>query len=293
MARTGLPLTVALAALAVCAFAGNTLLTRAALADDLIGAELFAQIRFGSGAIALLAFAALTRLDLTPRRADIAGGLALAAYAVAFTFATVSLQAAAGALILFACVQATVLGAAMASGTRPGAVQLCGLAVALGGLAWLLAPSMAASSDAPPLSAAILMGVAGLAWGAYTWLGRGTADPVARTARNFVIASALIAPFLITALPQHASPAGIALALASGLLASGAGYAVWYAVLPRIPALAAGSVQLLTPAAAALGGVVLLAEPMSLRLIAASALILGGVALTLNKPRPAGPTDRS
>jgi len=270
------PLAVAgLAALAILAFAGNSLLTRAALAGDLIGPAAFANIRLISGALALVAFSLAARRDWRPVRSDASGALALAVYAVAFSFAYVRLDAASGALILFAAVSATVTAASFRSGVT--ARELGGLTLAFAGLVWLLAPGARPAAPGP----SALMILAGIAWGGYTLIGRAGGEPIARTTRNFAIAAILALPFLLIGGDEPLTAAGLALAVICGVITSAAGYAVWYACLPRLPVIASGSVQLATPAVAALGGVVLLAEPMSLRLAGASALILTGVGMTL------------
>ena len=270
-----------LAAIAIAAFAGNSLLTRAALAGDLINPGAFAQIRLASGAMALVLFAALTGKTIRPGLSDFPGGIVLAIYTLGFSFAYRALDAGAGALILFAAVSATVVIGSLRSGPGPGWREIAGLVLAFAGVAWLVAPGV----DAPPAWAAGLMVIAGMAWGGYTLIGRSGGEPIGRTGRNFLIAAILAAPVLIISSPDSATPTGVGLALICGVITSAAGYAVWYACLPRLPVIASGGVQLLTPAAAALGGVIFLSEPAGWRLLAASALIIAGVALTLFKPR--------
>jgi drug/metabolite transporter (DMT)-like permease len=279
--------TFALTAVAILAFAGNSLLTRMALTRPEIAASQFVGIRLVSGAVMLVLLNVKRRSGIWPRFADVPGIASLFVYAVAFTFAYITLGAASGALILFPTVQITLVVVASSRGSPPSSRQQLGMAIAVAGLLVLLGPR----SSAPPLGGAILMAVAGIAWGIYTLLGRGAVDPFGRTARNFVGA----APFaLIVALAMGAprpSVEGVVLAIASGAITSALGYVVWYAALPRLNVATAGAAQLLVPVITAVGGVGWLGEKPSLAMIAAIALILGGVALT-NSTRKIGATAR-
>lgn len=271
--------------LAMVAFAANSLLCRAALAPGAIDPAGFTLVRLASGA-AVLALLARRRASF----GDWVSALALFAYAAAFSFAYVRLPAATGALLLFGAVQATMLLAGLAGGERLAPRAIVGLAVAIAGLLALLLPG--ASMPAP--GAALLMLGAGIAWGAYSLRGRGSADPLGETAGNFaratipaiglgLAAGALAGPM---AAPR---PEGLALAVASGALASGLGYAVWYTALRRLSAARAATVQLSVPVIAALGGVVLLAEPITPRLAGAAVAVLGGIALSRTRtPGDAG-----
>jgi drug/metabolite transporter (DMT)-like permease len=73
----------------------------------------------------------------------------------------------------------------------------------------------------------------------------------------------------------------VMLAVASGAIASGVGYSLWYAALPSLPATRAAVVQLSVPAIAAAGGVVVLGEAMTMRFVVCAATILGGVAIAI------------
>lgn len=271
----------ALTALVMAAFAGNSLLCRLALRDTGIGAADFTAIRLGSGALVLGALVH-TRTRAAPGRGSIVSALALLAYAGCFALAYRELTAAAGALLLFGSVQATMLGYGLAHGERLRGGRGLGFLLALGGLLALLLPGL----EAPPLRGALLMLFAGAAWGVYSLRGRTAGDPLRVTAGNFVRAAPLACVWAWWA-PREAAvePAAWAYALASGALASGLGYAAWYRVLPALQAAQAGTVQWSVPALAALGGVVLLDEPLSARLIAAGFAILGGTALILRPER--------
>ncbi len=271
-----------LTALALCAFAANSLLCRAALGPRTIDAATFTAVRLASGAAVL---ALLVRARGMPiGGGSWRGGLALCAYAIAFSLAYLRIPAGVGALILFGAVQVTMIASALARGERLGAGQWIGLLLALGGLAWLVLPGQ----QAPDPVGAALMAIAGFAWGVYSLLGRGSARPLAATAHNFLWSLPLAAVFVAVHRDDlHAGTRGIALAVASGALASGLGYAVWYTALRGLSAARAAIVQLSVPILAALGGVALLGETASGRLVACGAIVLCGVALAVSaRTRP-------
>lgn len=274
--------TIALGAAALGCFAANSLLCRAALGQDRIDPATFTAVRIGSGALALsLLLAAAQRRR--PAGGSRASTLALVAYAVAFSLAYVRLRAGVGALVLFALVQATMVGYGVATGARLGARGWVGGALATAGLAGLTLPG----AGAPDVGGVLLMALAGIAWGVYSIRGRRATDPLATTADHFVRAVPLALAFLLLAALRagaHASPSGLALATASGALASGMGYAAWYAVLPALGAARAGTLQLAVPVLAAVGAAIFLGEPLSLRLVGAGAAILAGVALSVLRP---------
>jgi drug/metabolite transporter (DMT)-like permease len=218
-------------------------------------------------------------LPLLRQRIRFRSALLLFLYAAAFSFAYRELTTGTGALILFGSVQATMLLAALGSGERPRRTEWAGLALALGGLVYLVFPGLAA----PPPASSAFMAVAGISWGLYSLAGRGASDPLADTTSNFVLALPLaFAVNLITSGGAHVSTTGVVLAVMSGALASGVGYVVWYAALRGLSATRAATVQLPVPALAAVGGVIFMSESVSLRLLIATAVILGGVALALS-----------
>lgn len=264
------------------AFAGNALIGRAALRDTAIDAMSYTSIRLAAGAIVLVAIARLARRGRERGPARLGGtwisALALFAYAILFSFAYRGMAAGSGALVLFAAVQATMIGWGLVQGERFRPIQIAGLAIAGAGLVWLVAPGL----DAPPLGAASAMAASGVAWGIYSLRGRGAGDPVAASAGNF--ARAL--PFaglgsLVAATSATLDPAGVALAVASGAITSGIGYAIWYTVVPRLAATTAATVQLTVPAIASGMAVVFLGEALTLRLVLASIAILGGIAVVI------------
>ncbi len=266
-----------LTSLAMIAFAGNSLLCRAALNHTGIDAASFTTIRLVSGAVMLW-------LVVQMRRGTYTGGgnwlsaVALFAYAAGFSFAYVSLPAATGALLLFGAVQATMIGYGIWVGERLRKLQIVGLVLACGGLVGLLLPGL----SAPPLYGSVLMLGAGVAWGIYSLRGKGAGDPTRVTAGNFLRAVPVAAAFsVITSSSAALDNAGFWYAVSSGALASGIGYAIWYTALPALKATNAATVQLSVPVIAALGGIVFLGEAITLRLLLASAAILGGIALVI------------
>jgi drug/metabolite transporter (DMT)-like permease len=272
------PLRIAsLTVFAMLAFASNSLLCRIALRDTAIDAASFTSIRLISGAL-LLAALMVGRGSRPWTGGTWRAAAMLFAYAVTFSFAYRQLTAATGALLLFGAVQLTMLGYGLATGERLRGSQWLGLLVALAGLVGLLLPGLAA----PPLLGAAFMLAAGAAWGVYSLLGRGVTDPVAGTAGNFLRAVPFTVVLSLATMAQVSfDTAGVLYAIASGAITSGLGYVLWYAALPAFKAASAATIQLSVPALAALGGVLLLAEPMSLRLLIASVAILGGIALVI------------
>ncbi len=278
--------TIALTLLALAAFASNSLLTRLALGRGAIDALTFTAIRLASGAIALAILVRLLRGGFGPLGGgSVLGAWALFAYAAPFTLAYVRIGAAVGALVLFGMVQLTMIGAAIARGERPGPAPWAGIVLGSSGLAFLAAPAV---SRPDPLGLA-LMAMAGVAWGLYSLIGKAASDPLASNARSFLW-SALPA-IAIAGFTGHEVPAtrsGVALAIASGALTSGLGYAVWYAALPRLSVTQAAVAQLAVPILAGMGAVALLGERPTVRLGVAGAAVLSGVSLVLfSKARPA------
>ncbi|MDT3670129.1 MAG: DMT family transporter [Aromatoleum sp.] len=270
--RTAL-LTVA----AMLAFAANSLLCRIALRDAHIDAASFTAIRLASGALMLWLLVRLRGGRIGPH-GNWPSAFALFAYAAAFSYAYLTLPAAAGALLLFGAVQATMIGYGLWRGERLDAVQWTGLALAGGGLVGLLLPGL----SAPPAGGAALMIASGIAWGIYSLRGRDAGNATAVTAGNFVRALPFAAVLGLTMLARaDFDAAGVAYAVASGALASGLGYAIWYSALPGLRATSAATVQLSVPVIAALGAAMFLAEPVTLRLALASAAVLGGIALVI------------
>jgi drug/metabolite transporter (DMT)-like permease len=268
-----------LTVVAMLAFAANSLLCRLALGDGQIDAASFTTVRVASGAITLVLFM-LPRWRRGERKArfDWGAALMLFAYMIFFSFAYLSLSAGTGALLLFGSVQLTMLFAALRAGERFTPWSWTGLLLAVAGLVYLVSPGI----TAPDPLGAVFMIVAGLAWGLYSLVGRRAGNPLESTANNFILAAPMgIAVSLLFMADLQLSARGLLLAVASGSVASGLGYVTWYAALRGLTSTRAATVQLSVPVIAAVGGVLMLAEPVTLRLVLASTATLGGVALVL------------
>jgi drug/metabolite transporter (DMT)-like permease len=272
---------------AMLAFAGNSLLCRLALKGTQIDAASFTLVRIAAATLVLggilLARGGAGR-SAARRAGSWASALALIGYAGTFSFAYVRLAAGTGALLLFGAVQATMIGYGIATGVRLAPMQWLGLLLALAGLVWLVLPGLAAPD---PVSSALMI-AAGVGWGVYSLRGRGQADPVAATAGNFLRALPIALAVSLAALAfAHArfDATGVAYAAASGALTSGLGYVVWYAALKGLKPATAATVQLSVPVITAAGGVLLLGEALTARLVASSVAILGGIALVVLSKR--------
>jgi drug/metabolite transporter (DMT)-like permease len=281
---TGTSKTLLLTATAMLAFAANSLLCRLALGTQQIDAASFTSIRIVSGALMMgLLILPRARKQAFPGANWRSVG-ALFVYMICFSIAYLSLPAGTGALILFGAVQLTMILVAIRSGESLPLLSWCGLLLAVAGLVYLVSPGL----SAPDPAGAALMTVAGIAWGCYSLLGRATAEPLQATAYNFIfsVPLALLCSLLLLR-EMHVTPLGVGFAIASGAIASGLGYYIWYAALQQLAAMRAATVQLSVPVIAAIGGVLLLAEPVTLRLLIASAATLGGIAIVLTR-RQAG-----
>jgi drug/metabolite transporter (DMT)-like permease len=268
--------TFALTGLAMAAFAANSVLCRLALSHAAIDPATFTLVRLASGACVLCLILSLRR---KPKQV---GGswpasIALFAYAAGFSFAFVSLPAATGSLLLFGAVQTTMVGYGLVRGERLSALQWIGLTIAVAGLTALVAPG----ALVPSVTGACLMLTAGVAWGAYSLLGRGIADPLSATAGSFVRSLPIAICLSLCALlfGTHLTAGGLVFAIVSGAVASGLGYTIWYTALPGLTPAQGASVQLSVPIIAALGGTLVLGEATSLRLSISTLAILGGIAL--------------
>ena len=270
--------TTLLAAVAMLAFAANSLLCRLALQHPTIDPASFGAVRVAAGAVTLALIVRLRRPPATAARGDWLAATMLFGYVAFFSFAYLSLSAGTGALILFGAVQLTMFGVGLYGGERFRAAAWAGLALALVGLVVLVAPGL----SAPPLLGALSMALAGVAWGVYSLRGRGVTDPIGATAGNFLRATPLALTLALALIGQaRADATGLALAVASGAVTSGLGYVVWYAALAGLSSLRAATVQLSVPVIAAFAGVLFLGEAITPRLALASLAILGGIALVL------------
>ncbi len=281
---------ILLTVLTLIAFASNSILNRVALADGDIDALAFGVVRLCAGAVMLAALVIMRDRRLTfGGSGRSVGVVSLLVYIFGFSLAYESLDAGLGALILFGLVQITMFAGALIAGERPSARRWAGALVAFGGLVWLLWPG---HSAAPSLSHAMLMAIAGVAWGIYSLNGRGTSDALGATAANFCISAAIagsgaaLAVLLFGGIDfASASLFGVAMAILAGAVTSGIGYSLWYTVLPHLRGSTAAVTQLTVPVIAIAGGAVLLSETVSSRLIVAALLVLGGVLMAVTSRR--------
>lgn len=266
---------------ALVAFALNSILCRFALGREAIDAASFTVVRLVSGASVLFVILLLSNRKVLRKRAagNWISAVCLFTYAICFSFAYLKLTTATGALILFGFVQITMILFALFSGERPRPLEWLGLIIAFGGLVYLVFPGL----SAPPLFSSFLMAFAGIAWGFYTLRGKTSVDPLADTTGNFVRSVPLVLLISIGFIPSiNLSAKGIILATLSGAFASGIGYALWYAALKYHTATRAAILQLSVPVLAAVGGVIISAEAISVHLFLSSIFILGGIFLTIS-----------
>lgn len=264
-------------ALAMVAFASNSLLCRQALKQTAIDASTFTLVRIFSGALCLFVIAQIRKRPVR-KAGSWLSALALFGYAALFSFAYLQLTAATGALLLFAAVQATMIGWAVHRGERMLWLQIAGIVLALAGFLALVFPGL----SAPPFGSALLLIGAGMAWGVYSIRGRSSGDPLRATAGNFLRATPMALVLgLVMVRSAKWDTVGIIYAIISGAIASGVGYAIWYSALPGLKATGAATVQLSVPVLAAVGGILFLSEPVTLRLVLASAAVLGGILLVI------------
>lgn len=270
-----------LTALTMTAFAANSVLNRMGVAGG-ADAVSFGTLRLCSGA-AMLAALCLVQRNGLPRRLPAGGGgaLALLLYIYGFSAAYGALNAGLGALILFGTVQITMFAGAAMRGDRVPPRSRLGAAVAFAGLAWLLWPSGSFSVSLPHGAAMV---AAGIGWGLYSLAGRGARDPLLTTATNFALAApAGLLLWWLSPAPAAMDATGAALAVVSGAVTSGLGYALWYAVLPKLSAAGAAVSQLTVPLIATAGGVLLLGEAPTPRFAVAAVLVLGGLGLSIRR----------
>lgn len=271
---------VTLTVLALIAFAANSVLSRLALESNAIDAASFSVIRLISGAITLFILLGVLKKNQhkNKSRGSWLAGFLLFLYAVSFSYAYLSLDTGTGALILFGSVQITILLISLYTGTHPHLSEWIGIALAFTGFVYLMLPDV----SAPSITGFLLMLLAGIAWGGYTLIGRNSSSPLAETSYNFLRTLPFLLVLFVFSLDKiHFSADGIFLAIASGSIASGIGYSIWYAALTHLSNTQAAVVQLLVPIIAALGGVLFVAEPITLRLTIAGLLVLGGVSVVI------------
>lgn len=271
--------TIVFTGFSLIAFAGNSVLCKLALGQDRIDAASFTIIRLLSGIVVLLLISKIFHGEHKLRRQrNWISSIALFIYAVTFSYAYISLDTGTGALILFGAVQITMILASLIFGDKLHYSEWLGIILAFLGFIYLVLPSL----TTPSLKGFILMTVSGIAWGTYTLRGKGTKQPISDSAANFCYTLPFIVTLLIVEFRNtNLSSQGIILAIASGAIASGMGYTVWYMAVRRLSTMQTSVVQLLVPVIAAAGGVVFAQEEISIRLVFASIMILGGILIVL------------
>ncbi len=266
--------------IALMAFAANSVLNRLALGGNTIDASSYIGIRLVSGAFTLWLLHGFfnQKSNLILREGNIVPAFYLFLYGITFSFAYRSLSSGTGAFILFGTVQTTMIVAVLLRGERPHIAEWLGLIIAISGLIYLVFPGL----SAPDPVGALLMVTAGIAWGFYTLRGKGVKDPLETTAINFILAVPMVLLVnIFTFSKAHFSTEGVLYAVLSGSIASGVGYVIWYAALKGLTTTQAALLQLGVPIIAAFGGVIFLQETITLRLVMAGVLIIGGVVLAL------------
>ncbi|MEI6895942.1 MAG: DMT family transporter [Psychromonas sp.] len=267
--------------LALISFAGNSVLCRYALTDEVIDAASFTVIRLFSGAIVLFLLVVFKkRMVFKLTEGNWLTSFYLFLYALTFSMAYTSLNTGVGALILFGAVQLTMVVGSILNGKMLSRFEWLGLVIAFSGLSYLLLPSE--NTVAPSLTGFILMLISGSAWGLYTLAGKSTLDPLLQTANNFIRTLPFVAILLLFTLKKaNISTDGVLLAVASGAITSGLGYALWYVALKHLAVIQAAILQLTVPIIATFGGVFFLSEAISVQLIIATLLVLGGILIAL------------
>jgi drug/metabolite transporter (DMT)-like permease len=285
-----------LTSLTMCAFAANSVFNRLSLAEGEIGPSGFALIRTFSGAAILLLLVVLqsnkgassSRTNISVKHLslsklsliNIAPMLALSVYILGFSYAYVTLDAGLGALILFGGVQITMFLGALYKREAISTQRWVGSLLAFCGMVWLFAPA----DDQLPILQALLMGTAAVGWGIYSLLGRKVTNPLRQTQRSFCFALPLVfLVYLVVPDKVELTQRGVMFAVLSGALTSGLGYALWYAILPKLETITASVAQLTVPIIALIGGMLLLNEPLTLRFAISAVLIMLGVIIAVKK----------
>lgn len=264
---------------ALLAFAANSILCRLALAEQQIEALNFTLLRLLSGALVLAILVRPGRNELKDLSVSLGAALGLFVYALAFSLAYVDLDAGVGALILFATIQLAMNAIALLQGQIFNRQTQFGIGLAFIGLIVLLLPGQ----GAPDLKPAGLMMLAALGWTLFLYAGRNNKTPLRDVALAFRWSLLFCIPLLLLIDWSAMTDSGILLAISSGAITSGLGYALWYRVLPELGMKNAAQVQLLVPVIAVIMGVILLAELITLLMLFASALILFGIGLSIRK----------
>jgi len=268
--------------LALIAFAANSILCRLALYEGLMDAGSFTAVRLMSGALMLGLIFSLRKQQQQQHNLQSSGSwlasLLLFIYAITFSYAYIALDIATGALILFAAGQMTLILAALFLGSRLSLLEWLGLLLAFSGFIYLMLPS----ATTPSWGGFVLMSISGVAWGFYTLMGKGSIQPLADTTSNFMRSIPMVILLMLFSFEYtHLNAQGLLYAVLSGAIASGVGYTIWYMALEKLQTIHAAVVQLLVPVLAALGGMMLLSEPITIQFIISSMIILSGILLVI------------
>ena len=271
--------TIIFTGLALIAFAANSVLCRLALGEGAIDASSFTIIRLLSGAIVLLAIIRINRNKTgSSTKGSWSASLMLFLYAITFSFAYITLDTGTGALILFGSVQITMILLSLISGNRLHITEWAGVTIAFAGFVYLILPGV----TTPSTIGFLLMTVAGIAWGIYTYKGRGSKSPLMDTAYNFLRTIPIVIILVIVTIKYaNYSSEGVLLAVLSGGIASGIGYTIWYIALGGLSTMQAAVLQLLVPVIAAFGGVIFVSEAITLRLTVSATIILSGILIVV------------
>jgi len=271
--------TIFLTGLALIAFAANSVLCRLALKNEAIDPSSFTVIRLLSGAFVLLIILGITRnTSRLSSTGSWTASVMLFLYAVTFSYAYVSLDTATGALILFGSVQITMILRSLISGSRLHITEWTGVVISFAGFIYLILPGI----STPSIIGFILMTIAGIAWGIYTWKGLGSKSPLMDTTYNFLRTIPFVALLAIVTMNNiNYSAEGIILALLAGGVTSGIGYTIWYVALDGLSSTQAAVLQLSVPVIAAFGGVIFVSETITYRLIISTAMVLGGILMVV------------
>lgn len=268
----------ALIAVTMSAFAANSILARAGVFTYGMEPLLFAGVRLTSGAMMLSVLVALRGGWVRVDRGRVVTASMLLIYLIPFSIAYLTLPSGVGALILFGVVQITMFGGSCLAGTQPSARQWGGMVIAMAGLGWLLWPTEHMTLDALGV---VFMVVSGIGWGVFSMRGRESNDPLGDMALSFILCAPVA--LILMLIGGGWSLGGLICAVLSGAVMSGLGYALWYRVLPQVAATTGAVAQLSVPVIAIIGGAILLSEAITLNVVVASAVVLGGIAFSVLK----------
>lgn len=268
---------ILLSILSLAAFAANSVLNRAGVADGAIGPASFATVRVCSAFVVLTMVFWIKEHRLPARPAHWLGPVGLLIYILGFSFGYLGLNAGFGALLLFGAVQIAMFVAAWMRGHAPTIIELGGAGIAFAGLIYLLAPTFGVDAVMP----SIYMIAAGIGWAMFSVSGQRGGSPLGATTSTFAVILLPVVTVFLFNLDEPMTPFGIMLAVISGGVTSGLGYLVWYSVLPQLATTTAGVMQLTVPVIAIIAGIFLLGEASDARVWIASTVVIAGVLISM------------